>query len=115
MRRIEQVIIHSTATNPSWYSDKSAKDVVDETRRWHVNKREWRDIGYHDCIHRNGDIAKGRPIEQSGAHTRGMNKNSIGVVPVGGYGGCSDDEFLDHYTEAQQTILRKLLNELNEE
>ena len=28
MRKIDQVIIHSTATNPSWYSDKSAKDVL---------------------------------------------------------------------------------------
>ena len=40
-----------------------------------------------------------------------MNKNSVGVAMVGGRGGCSDDEFLDHYTEAQQTHLRKLLNE----
>ena len=115
MRKIDQVIIHCTATNPSWYSDKSAKDVVDEIRRWHVNERKWRDIGYHYCIHRNGDIAQGRPIAQSGAHTRGMNRNSVGVALVGGRGGCSDDEFLDHYTEAQQTNLRKLLDELNEE
>ena len=115
MGKIDQVIIHCTATNPSWYSDKSAKDVVDEIRRWHVNERKWRDIGYHYCIHRNGDIAQGRPIAQSGAHTRGMNRNSVGVALVGGRGGCSDDEFLDHYTEAQQTNLRKLLDELNEE
>ena len=118
MRRIDQVIIHSTATNPSWYSDKSAEDVVDEIRRWHVNEKNWRDIGYHYCIHRNGDIAKGRPIEQSGARTRGLNRNSVGVALVGGRGGsgeCSDDEFLDHYTEAQQTTLRKLFNQLNEE
>ena len=75
MRRSEQVIIHLTAPNPSWYSDKSDEDAVDEIRRWHVNERKWQDIGYHYCIHRNGDIAKGRPIEQSGAHRRGMNKN----------------------------------------
>ena len=115
MRRIEQVIIPSTATNPSWYSDKSTEDVVDEIRRWHVNERKWRDIGYHYCIHRNGDIAKGRPMEQTEAHTRGMNKNSVGVALVGGRGGCSDDEFLDPYAEAQQASLRKLLDELHED
>ena len=80
-----------------------------------MNKRKWRDIGYHYCIHRNSDIAKGRPSEQSGAHTRGMNKNSVGIALVGGRGGCSGDELLDHYAEAQQTTLRKLLNELNKE
>ena len=62
-----------------------------------MNERKWRDIGYHYCIHRNRDVAKGRPIEQSGAHTRGMNKNSVGIALAGGRGGCSDDEFLDHY------------------
>ena len=44
-----------------------------------------------------------------------MNRNSVGVALVGGRGACSEDEFLDHYTEAQQTNLRKLLDELNEE
>ena len=49
-----------------------------------MNERKWRDIGYHFCIHCNGEIANGRPIEQSGAHTRGMHKNSVGVALVGG-------------------------------
>ena len=115
MRKIEPVIIHCTATNPSWYSDKSAKDVVDEIRRWHVNERKWRDIGYYYCIHCDGEIAAGRPIEQSGAHTRLLNRNSAGVALVGGRGGCTDDDFLDHYTEAQQASLRKLLDELHED
>ena len=80
-----------------------------------MNERKWRAIGYHYCIHRDGKIAAGRPIEQSGAQTRGFNRNSVGVALVGERCECSDDEFLDHYTEAQQTNLRKLLDELNEE
>ena len=77
MRKINKIIIHCTATQEN-------KDVsVDEVRRWHL-KRGWRDIGYHFLIQRNGRVDEGRPIEQSGAHTKGHNWDSIGVAYVGG-------------------------------
>ena len=84
IREIEQVILHSTATNPSWYSDRSVEDVVKEVPRWHTEERKWSDIGYHLIIHRNGDIAEGRPIDRAGAHCRGANKHSVGIASVGG-------------------------------
>jgi len=115
MRRIDTVIIHATATNPSWYSEKSAKDVVKEIRRWHTEERGWSDIGYHYVIHRDGDVAIGRSIHRTGAHTRGANKGSIGVALVGGRGGCADDKIQDNFTEAQIASLRKLLNQLNKD
>ena len=115
MRNIDTVVIHATATNPSWYADRSAKDVVEEIRRWHTQERGWSDIGYHFVCHRNGDVVEGRPIERTGAHTRGANKGSIGIALVGGRGGCADDKIEDHFTEAQIVSLRKLLNKLNEE
>ena len=115
MRNIDTVVIHATATNPSWYADRSAKDVVKEIRRWHTQERGWSDIGYHFVCHRNGDVAEGRPIERTGAHTRGANKGSVGIALVGGRGGCADDNIEDHFTEAQIVSLRKLLNKLNEE
>ena len=76
---------------------------------WHVEERKWSDIGYHLIIHRRGDIAEGRPIDRAGAHCRGANKHSVGIASVGGRGGCADDNFLCHYTEAQQNSLQKLL------
>ena len=66
MRKINKIIVHCTATQES-------KDVsLDEVRRWHLN-RGWRDIGYHFLIQRDGTVEEGRPIEQSGAHTKGHN------------------------------------------
>jgi len=77
MRKINKIIVHCTATQES-------KDVsLDEVRRWHL-KRGWRDIGYHFLIQRDGTVEEGRPIEQSGAHTKGHNWDSIGVAYVGG-------------------------------
>ena len=115
MRKIDGVVINCTATNPSWYEYKTAQDVVNEIRRWHVTERKWSDIGYHAVIHRDGHVANGRPVERSGAHTRGANKSTFGKALVGGRGGCADDNFLDHFTEMQQNSIQKLLKKLKQD
>lgn len=78
MRELNRIILHCTAT-PSW------REVsVDEIRRWHVEGNGWSDIGYHYVILLDGTIARGRPLDVAGAHVKGHNKDSIGVVYVGG-------------------------------
>ena len=115
MRHIDEIVIHCTATNPSWYADKSAQEVVEEIRRWHVTERSWSDIGYHFVVHSTGQIAAGRPITRSGAHTRGHNKSTIGIALVGGRGGCADDVFMDNYTVDQARELQALIESLQQE
>jgi len=85
------------------------------TGRWHTEERGWSDIGYHFVIHRNGQIAAGRPITRSGAHTRGRNKSTIGIALVGGRGGCANDAFLDNFTADQERELRALVESLQQE
>ena len=66
MRKIRKIIIHCSAT-------QEGKDVSVETiRKWHL-KRGWRDIGYHFVIGLDGQVHEGRPIEETGAHTKGHN------------------------------------------
>ena len=115
MRHIDEIVIHATATNPNWYADKDASDVVKEIRRWHTTERGWSDIGYHFFVHRNGQIAAGRPITRSGAHTRGHNKTTIGIALVGGRGGCADDVFMDNFTTEQARELQALIESLQQE
>lgn len=115
MRQINEIIVHCTATNPSWFVDRDANEVVREIKRWHTEERGWSDIGYHFLVHRNGQIAKGRPIERTGAHTRGRNKGSIGIALVGGRGGAADDDFLDNFTVDQERELAALIDLLKEE
>lgn len=77
MRKINKIIVHCSAT-------QEGRDIAtSEIRRWHLN-RGWRDIGYHFVIQRDGTIDEGRPIEQTGAHTKGHNYDSIGVCYIGG-------------------------------
>ena len=77
MRTINKVIVHCTATPEHRHT------TVDDVRRWHLD-RGWSDIGYHYLIYLDGTVHEGRPIERIGAHTKGENKNSIGISYVGG-------------------------------
>lgn len=111
MRLIDEIVVHCTATNPKWYADRSAEDVVKEIRRWHVEERNWSDIGYHAIIHRNGEVALGRPDYRKGAHVAGHNSTTLGISLVGGRGAVADGKFEDNYTPEQEEALRKLIGE----
>ena len=78
MRDLNRIILHCSAT-------REGKDFsADTIRDWHVNGRGWSDIGYHWVIRLDGSIEVGRPLEKSGAHTKGHNKDSVGVCYIGG-------------------------------
>jgi len=94
MREIDKIIIHCSAT-------REGQDVsVDTIRRWHIVERGWSDIGYHYVIGLDGSIHKGRLNSVQGAHTKGHNKNSLGICYVGG---CDKDlKPKDTRTDAQK-------------
>lgn len=107
MRKINEIIIHCTATPAS-------RDVtVEQIRDFHVKGNGWADIGYHYIIYRNGEIHVGRPPEQPGAHCKGHNANSIGIAYVGG---LLDDGRTpaDTRTTEQKTALIALINRLRQ-
>jgi N-acetylmuramoyl-L-alanine amidase len=110
MRKINKIIIHCTAT-------AEGKDYSVETiRKWHL-KRGWRDIGYHFLVQRDGTVDEGRPIEQSGAHTKGHNWDSIGISYVGGVEAKKKDGkwiAKDTRTDAQKDALLDLICQLHD-
>ena len=106
MRKIRKIIIHCSAT-------QEGKDVSVETiRKWHL-KRGWRDIGYHFVIGLDGQVQEGRPIEQTGAHTKGHNFDSIGICYIGGVeaerGADGDWVAKDTRTDQQKEALDDML------
>lgn len=103
MRLIEEIIFHASDTDSSWaYADRPLVEQVEEIRRWHVEERNFSDIGYHFAIGRNGQLMKGRPEDMVGAHCYGHNLSSLGVVLIGGRGSKRDDLFAQHFTEMQR-------------
>ena len=104
MRAINKIILHCTATPEGRHT------TVEDIRLWH-KAQGWSDIGYHYVVYLDGSIHTGRPIEVSGAHTKGLNKNSIGVVYVGGIDAMNFKP-KDTRTDKQKEALDCLLNEL---
>lgn len=81
MRKIKKLVVHCTASPD--YRDVGFKEIND----WH-KARGWKSksgisCGYHYIIRRNGEIEKGRPDREIGAHAYGTNSDSLGIVWVG--------------------------------
>lgn len=97
------LVVHCSATPPS-------RDIgAAEIRQWH-RKQNWRDIGYHFVIRRDGTVETGRPVHEPGAHVSGHNHHSVGVCLVGGVDARMQPE--DNFTPAQKASLLRLLREL---
>jgi N-acetylmuramoyl-L-alanine amidase len=105
MRKINRIIIHCTATPEG--RDHTAKEID----RWHREKG-WASIGYHFVIRLDGTVENGRPVDKVGAHVKGHNADSIGVVYVGG---CNKNmKPKDTRTDAQKLALRGLIDGFKE-
>lgn len=102
-RNIDTAFVHSSATKPSM---NIGRDEIDE---WH-RERGFDEIGYQLVIRRDGSTEIGRDVDKNGAHTRGHNRGSIGIVMIGGLsdGGKAEANF----TKAQFATLSKVLSEL---
>ncbi len=82
------IILHHSLTVDS--KTKSAEAI----KRYHIETMGWKDIGYHhliELVDKEYKIFKGREDNVAGAHTRGMNINSLGICCVGNY----DKRFMD--------------------
>lgn len=110
------IFIHCTATRPNFMEAATTADRVAEIRRWHTDPkpkgRDWKDIGYHYLIDRDGTEATGRPETQQGAHALGHNKDTIAISLFGGHGSSENDAFSDNFTPEQDANLRRLIDAL---
>jgi len=86
MRKINRIIVHCSASS---FGDASDIDM------WH-RQRGWSQIGYHYVILNgkrdkhipytigdDGVIETGRPVDIQGAHSKGQNRDSIGICVIG--------------------------------
>ena len=104
MRKITRLIIHCTAT-------PAGREVtVTDIDSWH-RARGFDCIGYHYVIYLDGTVHIGRAVRRIGAHCRGYNADSIGIVYVGG---LSRDGVTpaDTRTPARKSALRILVGQL---
>lgn len=119
-KQVTAITIHSAATYPSM--DIGAEDI----REWHTKPpHNFKDIGYHYVIRRDGTVEKGRKDTQIGAHT-GRNNTylggiNIGICLVGGLkegsikkgkpNGIAEDNYTDEQWESLDELIFDLLDE----
>lgn len=106
---VTEIVVHCSATPASWYAGKASREKVSEIRRWHVEDRKWRDIGYHYVIDTNGTVLPGRAETVIGAGVEGHNRGVIHICLIGGSGSAATDPFERNFTPHQAAALRKVL------
>ena len=105
--RVEMLFVHHTdhGSNSNGYGPDDVKDLVYAICSYHVNVREWSDIGYNFLVDKYGTIYEGRGggIEAGviGAHTGGFNSYSTGIAFIG-------DHTASAPTDPAQVALRRL-------
>ena len=140
MRKINRIILHCSATKEGknfqiedvrnwhiWPKDyfedgqykytkykgkvyQNRKLLPEEVRGLHGNG--WSDIGYHYVILLDGTVKEGKKEQQRGAHTKGYNKDSIGICYIGGLDENGNPK--DTRTPEQKDSMIKLLVKLKQ-
>lgn len=98
------IVVHCSATRAT--SDIGRKEIELMHRQ-----QGWRTIGYHYVIRRDGTVEKGRPDHEPGAHVKGYNSRSLGIVMAGGVaqdGRTAETNFTDAQYDALETLLVSL-------
>jgi len=97
-RKINAVVLHYSAVSGRKTAEAVKKQI--ETIREEHKKRGWKDIGYHIGVDLLGRYWLLRPLNEVGAHAKGYNANSIGVVML------ADEEQLQSAPLLEDAVLR---------
>ncbi len=81
MRTINLAVWHCSADREGSYK---GKDLAYYDRLHRNRKPPFRKIGYHIVIFADGNWEAGRSVWEVGAHARGYNRNSFGIMYQGG-------------------------------
>ncbi|WP_225822248.1 peptidoglycan recognition protein [Streptomyces naphthomycinicus] len=88
-RKVKAAFVHHTASGNK-YTCAQTPSVVRSIYRYHVKSMGWRDIGYNFLVDKCGTVYEGRAGGAAravlGAHTLGLNADSMGVAVIGTYG-----------------------------
>lgn len=82
--KVNEIFIHHSVSSPSSSPANDARAI----QQFHMNGRNYSDIGYTLLVHPDGTVMEGRTVgglAAQGAHTSGHNSTAIGICGVGNY------------------------------
>lgn len=91
MGSVNRITIHHTGEHGN-IAKLPDLEVVKRIENYHRNERRWAAIGYHYLVGRDGKVYEGRPAQFQGAHTRGNNRNNLGISMIGDFNKHEADE-----------------------
>jgi len=77
VRKICRIILHCSATR------ENLPFSLEQLRQTHLEQGLGK-IGYHFYVTRDGGVHSCLPLSEAGVHTKGFNRNSIGICYEGG-------------------------------
>lgn len=102
---ITEIILHCSATE-----DNGRDITAQEIDKWH-KAQGYACIGYHYYVRKNGRVEYGRPIDQTGAHCIGHNRQAIGICYEGGlHNGKPADTRTERQKEAIEALAKSLID-----
>lgn len=102
-RKVNKIILHYSAI-PHPPLGKALRQI--EAIHKNHTERGWSGIGYHIAVHPSGVLISCRPLKLVGAHCRGHNTGSVGVVML------TDREYLSTNPPLLQWVTVDLLKQL---
>lgn len=99
-RKINEIIIHCTDT------EHDSEVTIEDLKKWHIEERGFKYIGYHFFIDLSGNVTVCRPLSVPGAHCKKHNSNSIGIAYAGGR---KNGDYSDTRNANQKEALNRLI------
>lgn len=106
-KTIKYVIVHHSAT-PSCTNREQCSSRMRSIQAYHMDERNWRDIGYNFAIGSDGLVYEGRGVKMVGAHAPNWNSRSYGIVFIGNYQSRDLD---DSQVKAWQSLIKWLIDQ----
>ncbi|XP_017275498.1 peptidoglycan recognition protein 5 isoform X2 [Kryptolebias marmoratus] len=97
------VVIHHTAFQ-SCRGLAECSDELVHIQRFHMNERDFDDIGYNFLVGGDGIVFEGRGWGVVGAHTKGHNYDTLGIAFMGNFNNDSPSK------DALQSVRRLLVS-----
>ncbi|PSN41491.1 Peptidoglycan-recognition protein LB [Blattella germanica] len=82
---VPYVVIHHTYQPPACKTRRKCAADMRSMQNFHMNTKQWEDIGYNFLIGGNGEVYEGRGWGVVGTHAPNYNSRSIGISFIGDY------------------------------